>query len=417
MGYSVMIKGCRNSILSIVVYFNEIPADVGYAWVIVTASFVMQACAVGVVSGFGVFLEHYSNVVFPHEEKSKVAMIGNLAPFVSGIGSLVTGRVCQHFGVRACVVAGAVFMMAGHFLASYGTQVWHFILTQGGLVGMGAALIYVPANVAITDWFEKRRGLGAGLGAAGGGVGGVAFGQMNSHLLPRLGHRLTLQVNGCIVFVVLFLASTMVRRRETRSVSIDKGFDKSLVLNARFGWYAATCFLGGLAYFVPLYFINNYAVSMDMTRLEGGYAGSAINIGSAIGRIAMGYLGDQMGYVQCYILAIGLATLTVSLWRVSSSFGMLVVFGLLYGIPSGGYAGGFGPTCGVLFGRRQLATMMGLIKACIGIGELIGPIVAGALLDSYNDYHLIIYFTMACYGAAFLSMIATHHHLQKNPPN
>ncbi|KAJ9087442.1 hypothetical protein DSO57_1033332 [Entomophthora muscae] len=340
-----------------------LPADVGYAWVICLASFIMQTCAIGMLSGYGVFMEHYSNSLFPTEKKSKVAMIVNVAPVIFGVGSIATGRICQRFGVRVCVVAGAFLMMAGLVLASFGTEVWHFVLTQGALVGIGGALIYVPANVAITEWFEKRRGLAAGLGAAGGGIGGVAFGQLNTWLLPSLGHKWTLQINGAIVLTVLLVSAAMVRRRETMHKVDDTPFTISLVINGKFTWFAVASLLGGCAYFVPLYFINNHAVSMGMDRQQAGFAGSAINIGSAMGRIAMGLLGDYIGYVNCYILALGLSALTSIIWRFSTSFAMLLVFGILYGIPSGGYAGGFGPTCSKIFGKLEKMAIKTIRKA------------------------------------------------------
>ncbi|KAJ9049143.1 hypothetical protein DSO57_1027670 [Entomophthora muscae] len=382
------------------------PTDVGYAWIIVVASFVMQGCAIGVISSFGVFMEHYCNQVFVNEEKSRVAMIVNIAPVVLGLFSAVAGRICQRFGVQVCVVVGAVVMMAGHVLASFGTEIWHFALTQGALIGIGSAFIYVPANVAITEWFEKRRGLAAGLAAAGGGIGGVAFGQLNTQLLHALELRVTLQINGVIVLVVLLLSAALVRRRESHVAAgaEDMGFSSSLVFNGKFGWFAVSAFFGGCAYFIPLYFVNSHVVSLGMTRREAGYAGSAINIGSSVGRVGLGLLADHIGYMRCYLLTIALTAATTVLWRVSTTFGMFVVFGVLYGIPSGGYAGSFGPICGTIFGRRQLATMMGLINAFVGVGDLIGPVVAGLLIDNCQGYHPTIYFTVACYTAAFVAM-------------
>ncbi|KAJ9053731.1 hypothetical protein DSO57_1021398 [Entomophthora muscae] len=392
-------------------------ADVGYAWVIVAAAFVMQGCAVGVFSGFGVFLEYYTNDVFPNEEKSKVAMIGNLTPFVLGMGSILTGRICQRFGVQVCIFLGAIFMMLGLVLASFGSQVWHFVLTQGILVGFGGALIFVPANVAITEWFETKRGLAAGIGASGGGIGGAVFGQLNTLLLKHVGLEWALRVNGCVVFVVLLLSAAMVRRRETQSADGKAdSFDMSLVLNGRFIWFVISAFFGGCAYLIPLYFINNYAISIGMTRAQAGYAGAAINLGSAIGRVSIGFLSDHTGHLRCCILAVGLTTLASCIWCFSSSFAMLVVFGIAYGIPSGGYAGGFGPVCAIVFGKRQLATMMGLSYSFVGVGELLGPIMCGHLIDTFHNYQFIIYYTISGYALAFLAVCLAYYFTIVSPP-
>ncbi|KAJ9053732.1 hypothetical protein DSO57_1021399 [Entomophthora muscae] len=393
--------------------FEEIPADAGYAWVIALASFLMQACAAGIFSGYGVFMEYYSNEIFPNESKFKVAMIGNLGPTVIGVASMVTGQVCQTFGMRVCILVGAMLMSAGHILASFGTEIWYFALTQGVMVGLGGALLYVPANILVAEWFEKKQGLAAGLGAAGTGIGGVGFAQLNSRLLPLIGYRWTLQVNGGLILFILLLALCMVRRRENVvKDDTESDFDSSLVMSGGFFWFSVTSFIAGSVYLVPLYFINSYTISIGMTRIEGGYANSAINLGSAVGRIVMGVLGDQIGYVRCFILTLVLSALTAIIWWVSDGFTMLLLFCALYGIPSGGYAGGFGSTCSAIF-DRQVSSMMGLAFFFTGLGGLVGPIICGLLLDMFNDYNLIVYFTIGGYALASFTMCLSSHYTNK----
>lgn len=59
--------------------------------------------------------------------------------------------------------------------------------------------------------------------------------------------------------------------------------------------------------------------------------------------------------------------------------------------------------------------MMGLVYAFAGVGELVGPIICGLLLDTYHDYNPLIYFTIAGYTGAFLLMSLSYLCLLRDP--
>jgi hypothetical protein len=47
-------------------------------------------------------------------------------------------------------------------LASFATQVWHIIVTQGALYGLGFLLLYYPLLSILNEWFVANRGLAYG---------------------------------------------------------------------------------------------------------------------------------------------------------------------------------------------------------------------------------------------------------------
>jgi hypothetical protein len=47
--------------------------------------------------------------------------------------------------------------------SSLGTKLWHLIVTQGLLYGIGIVIIYYPMLSMLNEWFVKRRGLAYGL--------------------------------------------------------------------------------------------------------------------------------------------------------------------------------------------------------------------------------------------------------------
>ncbi|KAJ9053359.1 hypothetical protein DSO57_1024875 [Entomophthora muscae] len=58
---------------------------------------------------------------------------------------------------------------------------------------------------------------------------------------------------------------------------------------------------------------------------------------------------------------------------------------------------------------------MGYIYFFVGLGEFIGPIISGFLLDTYADYNLIIYLTIAGYTLALISMCLVNFSIKVHP--
>jgi hypothetical protein len=46
---------------------------------------------------------------------------------------------------------------------SFATQLWHLIVTQGLLYGLGFLCIYYPMLSMLNEWFHKRRGTAYGI--------------------------------------------------------------------------------------------------------------------------------------------------------------------------------------------------------------------------------------------------------------
>lgn len=59
------------------------------------------------------------------------------------------------FGWALCVVS-----LVG---SSFATKVWHLIIMQGVLYGIGFLIIYYPLLNMLNGWFVKRRGLAYGV--------------------------------------------------------------------------------------------------------------------------------------------------------------------------------------------------------------------------------------------------------------
>jgi MFS family permease len=61
------------------------------------------------------------------------------------------------------VCTGWLICVAALLSSSFATRLWHLIITQGFLYGIGIVIIYYPILSMLNEWFIKRRGLAYGI--------------------------------------------------------------------------------------------------------------------------------------------------------------------------------------------------------------------------------------------------------------
>lgn len=83
------------------------------------------------------------------------------------------------------------------------------IITIGLGTGLGLGLIYLPAIVSVSTYFEAKRSLATGIAVCGSGFGTFVFAPLMEHLLGSYGWRGALLIVGgivlnCIIFGAMF---------------------------------------------------------------------------------------------------------------------------------------------------------------------------------------------------------------------
>src|ERR1700686_2954393 len=89
--------------------------------------------------------------------------------------SPLQGYLIEKFGPKLLLGAGAIMTGLSWVLASSADTLMSVYLTYGLLGGIGTGIIYVGIVGLMVAWFPDRRGLAAGVVAAGGGLGGAPF--------------------------------------------------------------------------------------------------------------------------------------------------------------------------------------------------------------------------------------------------
>ncbi len=117
----------------------------------------------------------------------------------------------DRFGPRLLISVGALLSGGGWVLSAYVDNLWALYFTYGVVCGFGTGIIYVGIIGLMVRWFPDRRGLAAGLAAAGYGFGAFFTSFPIDSMIKSSGYAHTLVVWGIIQGAIGILAAQGLR--------------------------------------------------------------------------------------------------------------------------------------------------------------------------------------------------------------
>jgi MFS transporter, OFA family, oxalate/formate antiporter len=117
----------------------------------------------------------------------------------------------DRFGPRMLISLGALLSGGSWILSASVDNLWALYLTYGVIGGFGTGIIYVGIIGLMVRWFPDRRGLAAGLAAAGYGFGAFFTSFPIDTMIKSSGYAHTLVVWGVIQGVIGIIAAQWLR--------------------------------------------------------------------------------------------------------------------------------------------------------------------------------------------------------------
>src|SRR5437763_2366987 len=122
------------------------------------------------------------------------------------------GALSDRIGPRPVVLAGAVLLGSGLFLASHAQTALQFQLTFGLLVGAAVGSFFTPMIAAVMGWMTEHRGLAVSLVSVGVGVAPMTMSPFAAWLITQMDWRAAQVVLAVLVWATLVPAALFVRR-------------------------------------------------------------------------------------------------------------------------------------------------------------------------------------------------------------
>lgn len=377
--------------------------DSAQAWLVVAATFLATFTVFGIVYSFGAFFRSMADT-FGTGSAVTALMFSITTAWYFGVG-VFSGRITDRIGPRPVLILSAFLLAGGLIATSRAGSIWIGFVTYALGVGSAVGCAYVPMVSTVGAWFVRRRTAALGVSVAGIGVGTLLFSPLAARLIDAYGWRTAYVILG-VVGGVLLLVASLGARRPPVDVNQEMPDLRATVRSRGFVVLYLANFLVSTSLFVPFVFIKEYAEGRGIAAERAALLVGIIGASSIIGRLGLGTLGARLGSTRLMQLSFGALALSFLIWLgAGSSFALLVVYSVVMGVGYGGFIALAPAVSAQIFGVRGLGVVLGLLYTAAGIGGLIGPPLAGWLIDS-SGYSTAIVTAMVIALAATVSLSA-----------
>jgi MFS family permease len=408
-----------------------------YGWYIVGVGFLANvASAFSLASTLSVFLKpltaelDVSRGVFSLLRSAEGLIGAFLAPL---IGSLV-----DRFGGRWMMASGAIVVAIGYFILSQVENFWQFALVRATLITIGDAFMgTMVINIAIAQWFLRRRGRALAFASMGIGFAKVGMPIVAASLILWIGWRdtwavfglatLALVVGPALLFVRRspeemglrpdgadepFAANRALAGAKTRAEPVhdkeqDITWSRAEALRTRAFWLLVITFgISGIGVTGLNLHVFAYVSDIGHSAVVAATVMSAIASMQLASLLAWGFLAEKIEIRFVAMLkfivqgvGLGLAISTGNIFLLYAGF-------LLYGIGLGGSMVLPDLLWATYYGRRSLGKVRGLgLLITHGLAAA-GPPFFGFLFDLTRGYGLsFLIFGAALIICAFVSLL------------
>jgi len=364
----------------------------GNPWVQLIIGVICMACVANLQYGWTLFVTPIDDKY--HWGRAAIQVAFTLFVLVETWLIPVEGYLVDRFGPRYVVIGGA-FLVAIAWVINSGASSLPVLYLAAAIGGIGTGCVYGTCVGNALKWFPGRRGLAAGITAAGFGAGAaITIGPIASMIQSSGYERAFLVfglIQGAIVFVMawgMLVAPTSLIAAKVKANQTAHGYTPAEVLRSPVFWVLYVMFVlvaaGGLtmaASMAPIakdFKIDKVPVELfGLTMAAGVFAIQLNRIFDGVGRPFFGWLSDQIGreYTMALAFTIGAGAL-FSLSQVGTNPVMFVLLTALYFGVYGEIFSLFPATQGDTFGAKYAAANAGMLYTAKGSGALLVPFAA-----------------------------------------
>ncbi len=389
-----------------------------YGWVIVaTGALALFACL-----GLGRFA---IGMLLPTMAETLGLTYGELgaistANFVGYLAAVVAvGPFATRLGHRKAVVTGLVLVGTSMVLIGRAAG-FAEILALYFATGVGTGAANVPVMAIVSHWFGRRhRGRAAGFVVAGSGFGiiatGLAVPAINGSLGAE-GWRTSWLVLGAVALAAALVCGLLLRNdpsemalrpvgaegaaRPPAATPGPTGTSAGRLLALHLG---AVYFLFGFTYVIYATFIVTTLVrEHGFSEAIAGRFWSWIGVLSLVSGPVFGALSDRFGRRVGFVIVFVLQASAYLLAGLGLSKGMLYISIGAFGIVAWSIPTIMAAAAADYFGPARVAATLGLVTFYFGVGQIVGPGLAGLMAEASGAFASSYYLAAALAAAAVL---------------
>ncbi|MFM8880783.1 MAG: MFS transporter [Betaproteobacteria bacterium] len=386
-------------------------------WMVTFASMLALGIIFGASYSFGAFFSVLSNSF--QAQRADISLMFGLAGFLYFVAGAAGGIAAVRLGPRLVASCGMVFIGLGAIAASRAETLQEIYWTYGLGIGLGIALVYTPVMGAVPPWFTKHRSLASGVASAGIGLGTLIIPPLVSLGISHLAWRETMFYLGLGSMLLGLIATSQIRmphQAGTLQQNLSGMSLREAVRSKPFWLLFGICTIAGPSLFFPFAHLIQFARDQGVGEVQAVSTIGFIGIGSIAGRFLIGFFADRYGRLVTMGVSNAILACSLLIWLLDPGWLGLMLFALCFGLSYGSVVALFPPICMDFFGARAVTGILGLVYSGAGIGNLLGPVGAGALFDRFGNYKLAVAIAVACAFMAVLFCFLLSRWKQRNQP-
>jgi MFS transporter, OFA family, oxalate/formate antiporter len=386
---------------------NQTTGAFGNPWMQLTIGVICMACVANLQYGWTLFVTPIDDKF--HWGRAAIQVAFTLFVLVETWLIPVEGYLVDRFGPRPVVIAGAFLVAIAWALNSVAASL-PVLYIAAAIGGIGTGCVYGTCVGNALKWFPGRRGLAAGITAAGFGAGAAITIGPIAAMIKSSGYQQAFLVfgliQGAIVFVMawaLQVAPPSLLAAKAKPNQTAHGYTPAEVLRSPCFWVMYVMFVlvaaGGLTMAASMSPIaKDFKIDKQAVELLGVVWGTvgvvAIQLNrilDGVGRPFFGWLSDQIGreYTMALAFAIGAGALFLLSQVGTAPSAFVLITGIYFGV-YGEIFSLFPATQGDTFGAKFAAANAGMLYTAKGAGALLVPFAAAiAKANGWNSVFLI----------------------------
>ncbi|XP_012695188.2 monocarboxylate transporter 6 [Clupea harengus] len=434
--------------------------DGGWGWVVVASTILVLALTLAFPSCMGIFYTDLQTE-FKTSNIETAGVPAIMTAVLHGGGPLCSVLV-ELYGCRPVVILGGILSGLGMTASSFAQSITALYITAGIITGLGFCFSFQPAITMIGYYFVRRRAFANALSSTGTALGLSVLPLLANFLRGWYGWRGSFMIFGaillncCVCGAVLRPLQPSARRgsrwqrRQSDHAEPDRpdghppqrepeglkrrlrdtlsglmaflhrhmGFDL-LRSNPRYRAFTLSVAWMMLGFTVPLVYLVPYATSHGMDQDRAALLMSILGLVNILVRpvVALVFGLPRFRGSRCFVYMFAAAILVNGLSNcvcaAAASFPVLLAFVVLFGL-SMSFIGSLLVT--VLMDTvdiRRFHSALGLICCMESFTVLMGPPLAGLLMDRTGQYKYVFYACSVNVASAGLFLMGSFYYLDR----
>jgi MFS family permease len=405
------------------------PKKIFFGWYVVAAAALINVYGAGIwFYGFPIFFKALRDEF--GWTAAAGALVISLSRLEGGIEAPIIGWAVDKYGPRRLAVVGAVIAGSGFIVMSrvrdfdvgpiHISALVAFFILYAGWMSVGYNTGFGHASVAaVNAWFIRKRSRAFAFFSLGAGGSGFTV-MLLGWLVSNYGWRDAAFLAGVGVFIIVIPLSLLLRHKPEQYGYLPDGDDPEVLgsedlspsssgqrgpSSVKIEWpnydFSVKETIYTFAFWMLMIGTGARAIAMgsvvihevvyltevrNIPLIQASTALGAMVSVSLLGRLFFGFLGDYVDKRYIMIFTIVLQAVGIYILAEATTMAQVWVFVVVYGIAYGGAIPIFMAIIGEYFGRKNYATIRGVIQFCHMPTAVLGPVFAGWIYDTTGSY-------------------------------